>query len=124
MYNPGEYECKIAQGVILIETADKIRKVTISDVVLLETVKSYTSLLLYTSDEYLTSDTLTSFDERLSFSFFRISRNVIINLSYVDMIQRKDTKHVVKLKIGKILEISRRRVKELIEHYKVFVQEE
>lgn len=121
MFKRREFECKIARDIILINDSSRIRNVSISDIVLLKTIKCYTSLQISISEDFLTSDTLTSFEERLPSSFFRISRNVIVNMDYVEMIQKKNSRHFVKLKMGGTVEISRRRVKGFVECFQKFL---
>lgn len=121
MFKRREFECKIVRDIILINDSSRIRNVSISDIVLLKTIKCYTSLQISISEDFLTSDTLTSFEERLPSSFFRVSRNVIVNMDYVEMIQKKNSRHFVKLKMGETVEISRRRVKGFVECFQKFL---
>ena len=123
MFERRNFECEIVHDVVLVDNSSKMKNVSISGIVFLKIVECYTLIKRDTLEEILTSDSLTSFEKRLSFSFFRISRNVIINMAFVDLIQRKDAKHIVKLKNGEIFEISRRRVKKFVECFKQYICE-
>lgn len=93
-----------------------------SDIAYLESDANYTIIYLKSGKTYISSFTMKHHIENLRgiHHFYRISRAHFVNLEYI---KTKDDKQVV-LKNGKVMKISRRRLKPLDESFENFLNKE
>lgn len=82
-------ECLVADNYTLINSGKKLNAITTNRILLFKVLDNYTSIILYDSTEYVTSDSLRSLEQQLPSYFYRISRSFIINVNYVKSIRKK-----------------------------------
>ncbi len=83
------------------------------DITCLEGEGNYTFIHTCRGKRYLVSRTLKSLTEHLDGSFLRVHKSYIINTHFI--VERLDEDRVITMSCGKKAQVSRRKIKEIIE---------
>ena len=83
------------------------------DITCLEGEGNYTFIYTCRGKRYLVSRTLKSLTEQLDGSFLRVHKSYIINTNFI--VERLDEDRVIRMACGKKANVSRRKIKEIIE---------
>lgn len=90
-------------------------KIETAKIMYLESAWNYTCIHTL-EKQHISSRTLKTLSERVNLdSFIKISRGLLINVSYIDEINLERKDPFVLLKNGKILNISRRKYNEVVD---------
>lgn len=105
---------------ISVHEGDKVIYLNSDDIVSFQAIGRYTKIVLHTGQHYMISKNLKMIEEILEMktSFQRISRSLILNVSYVNEYSKSEP-FIVTMKNGSCFEVSRRKRKEILQVLKL-----
>ena len=109
------YEKKTQTKKIVLKTCDSINLVEISDIMYCVSDNSYTTFYIKNKKEIIVSKSIKEFDNLLSvYNFFRPHQSYLVNLNYIDKIDKTDGGSIV-LNNKKEIPVSHRRKQALMD---------
>ena len=109
------YEKKTQSKKIILKTCDSIHLVDISDIMYCVSDNSYTTFYIKNKKEIIVSKSIKEFDNLLSvYNFFRPHQSYLVNLNYIDKIDKTDGGSIV-LNNKKEIPVSYRRKQALLD---------
>ncbi len=100
---------------IVLNTHETMHVINIIDIVRCEADRNYTLFILANKKNILVSGSLKEYDEMLSpYGFFRSHHSHLINISFIDRLEKKDGGRLI-MKDGSVALVSSRKKDELVE---------
>jgi two-component system, LytTR family, response regulator len=96
-------------------------EIPIEQIVYLEGDCNYTLVCTKNHKKYVTAKTLKKCEAELDQSFVRIHKSHIINLNYIKMIDLDNKSSEITLELGKQVEVSRRKMKNLSDRMNILL---
>jgi two-component system LytT family response regulator len=111
-----EYYKKETQlGKIILKTSDAIHVVDMSNIIYCRSDNTYTTFYIQPEEVIIVSKSLKEYADLLNdYGFFRPHQSYLVNLNYVNKVDKADGGYVV-MKSGKEIPVSSRQKKKLIE---------